>query len=495
MEEKYRGLFLRDEANRCLLCYDASCDKACKFKLKPSNFVRSIAFSNKECALSYVSPEKCEGCYECENACIHYERPIQISKLITECSKEENKTVGEVSLRTTFLGVECENPFFLSSSIVAGNYEMCRKALLQGWGGIVFKTIGFYKPEEVSPRFDATKRNGSKFYNFRNLEQISEHSLEENLRDLRRLKEEFPNKVIVSSIMGQNDEEWTKLASLSEEAGVDIIECNFSCPHMASHGLGSDVGANPELVKHNTECVRRGTSLPILAKMTPNVSNMEPSAIAAIQGGADGIAAINTIKSISSIDLSNMSSKPYIGGKSSVSGLSGVAVKPVALRFISDMKHHPLLKDIPISGMGGIETWQDACEFIALGSLNVQVTTSVMEYGYRVIDDLISGTKRFMITNGYQSINDFVGKAISNIVDSSDLERHTIMYPVFDRAKCVGCGRCYISCTDAGHQAIRFADNHIPKLIGDKCAGCHLCLLVCPTDSITRSKRINKVSR
>lgn len=156
---------------------------------------------------------------------------------------------SDTDLSMEFCGVKCENPFFLSSSVVASGYEMCANALKAGWGGIVYKTIGFIKPDEVSPRFDAIGKESTPFVGFKNLEQISDHPLKENLEILRRLKQDFPSKIIVSSIMGSTEEEWTELARLSEEAGCDIIECNFSCPQMVGEGLGSDVGQNPELVR------------------------------------------------------------------------------------------------------------------------------------------------------------------------------------------------------------------------------------------------------
>ena len=248
-----------------------------------------------------------------------------------------------------------------------------------------------------------------------NLEQISDKPLEENLLILKKLKENYPSKIIVASIMGQTDEEWTKLASLCEEYKADIIECNFSCPHMSVGGLGSDVGQNPELVKHYVECVRKGTSLPILAKMTPNISHMEIPAIAAIEGGADGIAAINTIKSIVGVDLKTMSPLPIINGSSSVTRYSGKATKPIALRFIYDMISHKKLKNVPLSGIGGIETWRDALEFILLGCGNFQVTTSVMEYGYGIVNEMILGLSNYMSENGFKSIDELKGKALKQI--------------------------------------------------------------------------------
>lgn len=215
-------------------------------------------------------------------------------------------------LSIEFCGIKCENPFFLSSSVISNNFEMCAKALNMGWAGVVFKTIGFYVADEVSPRFDAIGKENTPFIGFKNLEQISEHPLEYNLECISKLKREFKDKVIVASIMGENEQQWTKLAELVTKAGADIIECNFSCPQMAEESMGSDVGQNPELVEKYCKAVRRGTSLPVLAKMTPNIGNMVIPAEASIHGGADGIAAINTVKSITRVDLDKFSPYPII---------------------------------------------------------------------------------------------------------------------------------------------------------------------------------------
>jgi dihydropyrimidine dehydrogenase (NAD+) subunit PreA len=392
-----------------------------------------------------------------------------------------------------FCGLNCENPFFLSSSCVSGGYDMCARALDMGWGGLVYKTIGFFTADEVSPRFDAVASGGVPFYGFRNLEQISEHPLEENLKALQSLKRDFPEKIVVSSIMGETDEQWTKLAEMSEQAGVDIIECNFSCPQMTKNSMGSDVGQSAELVKEYCTAVRKGTKLPILAKMTPNIGNMEDVALAAIRGGSDGIAAINTIKSITRVDDSSLFVYPNVDGKSAVSGYSGKAVKPIALRFIHDLAKFPELKGVPISGMGGIETWKDALEFILLGASNIQVTTSVMEYGYRIIEDMISGFSEYMEQNDVTSVADLVGKALPGMVPSNELARDYRVMPSFNKEDCVGCGRCYISCRDGGHQAIEW--NKIkrePQLFERNCVGCHLCTLVCPTQAISQGRRVPK---
>jgi dihydropyrimidine dehydrogenase (NAD+) subunit PreA len=384
-------------------------------------------------------------------------------------------------LSIEFCGVKCENPFFLASSPVGNNYEMCAKALESGWGGIVFKTVGIYIPNEVSPRFDAPRKESTPFTGFKNMEQIAEHPLEWNLEQMRKLKQNYPNKVLIASIMGSSDEEWTKLAKLVTEVGADIIECNFSCPQMTSHAMGSDVGQNPDLVKQYSAAVRRGTHLPILAKMTPNIGNMEIPAIASIEGGATGISAINTIKCITGVDLDKKVGLPIVNGKSSISGYSGKAVKPIALRFITQLAKEPKLKNVPISGIGGIETWEDALEFIMLGSSNIQVTTGIMQYGYRIVEDMISGIQYYMEEKGVDKLQDLVGAALENTVPAEELDRGYIVYPDFNHDKCVGCGRCYISCYDGAHQAIVWdGESRTPSLNKENCVGCHLCSLVCP---------------
>lgn len=386
-------------------------------------------------------------------------------------------------LSIEFCGVKCENPFFLSSSPVGSNYDMCKKALESGWGGICYKTVGYWIPQECSPRFDATRKEGTPFVGFKNMEMISDKPTEKNLEMMAKLKRDYPDKVLIASIMGENEEEWTKLAKAVTETGADIIECNFSCPQMTTHAMGSDVGTNTELVEKYSAAVRRGTHLPVLAKMTPNITTMEISARAAIKGGATGIAAINTIKSITEVDLDNFTCLPIVNGKSSISGYSGKAVKPIALRFIAQMAKDPLLKGVPISGMGGIETWEDALEFLLVGASSLQVTTAIMQYGYRIVEDMISGMSYWMEEKGINNLSEIIGAALPNIVPAENIERDFKVYPKYDHEKCIGCGRCYISCYDGGHQAIDWdAENRKPKLNEEKCVGCGLCWVVCPVE-------------
>ncbi len=494
----YSAIALTEEVGGCLLCHNAPCTKACPYGVRADAAIRSARFENMAGA-KILLPEQlpCLTCPDkpCLSACLKAKinTPVPIDEILTKIDGYEKTPASDVDLSIDFCGVKCENPFFLSSSVVGSNYEMVAKAFEMGWAGVAFKTIATFSANEVSPRFDALRKEAVPFVGFKNIEQISEYPLSVNLDYLKRLKEDFPTKVIVASVMGQNESEWTLLAELVTAAGADIIECNFSCPHMAADGLGSDVGQNPELVAAFTKAARKGTHLPILAKMTPNIGNMELPAVAAMEAGATGIAAINTIKSVMNVDLDTFSSGPDVLGKTSVGGYSGKAVKPIALRFIQSMKSFDKLEDTPISGMGGIETWRDAAEFMALGCGNIQITTAVMQYGYRIIDDMIEGMKLYLGSHGYKSVGELVGKALPNIVPAETLDRDSICFPKFDKNRCVGCGRCYLSCYDGGHQTLgKDALTGKPVFNANKCVGCHLCIKVCPVSAISPGSRVKK---
>ncbi len=431
-----------------------------------------------------------------EKACIHYDMPIRIRELLRSAFTTD-PTVATLagdalpSLDIQFCGIPCENPFFLASSAVCTNYEMVANAFEAGWAGVFYKTICKQDIHEVSPRFDAVKE-GTTFAGFRNMEQLSENPYNVDFDILRRLKQDYPSKIVVASIMGQFEEEWMELAKMAEEAGCDAVELNFSCPQMRLAGMGSDIGQDPELVNFYTSYVKRAVKIPVIPKMTPNITQMTRPAMGAYFAGADAISAINTIKSVT------MSPLAEVSGKQTLSGYSGRAVKPIALRHILEMSMDPVIngshgKPVELSGIGGIETWRDALDFIQLGCRNVQVCTAVMQYGYRIIDDLVLGLQTYMAERGIKQLEELVGEQLPNFVLPSDLDRDTMVYPKIDREKCIGCGRCFRSCMDGGHQAISFDnESRQPRIIGKKCVGCHLCRLVCPTEAIGITKRINK---
>ena len=488
-------LNIYEEASRCLLCEDAPCTKACATG-DPARAIRAIRFDNHKPALRWVKDCTDADLERAEQACIHPGGPVHIEELVRSIHPDDVADDSYPDLSITFCGIPCENPFFLASSAVCTNYEMVARAFDAGWAGVFYKTICLQEIREVSPRFDAMHNNGihGDFYGFRNMEQLSENPVEMDFDILRRLKQDYPTKVVIASIMGQTEEEWARLARMAEAAGCDAVELNFSCPQMKHKGMGSDVGQSPELVKTYTACVKSAVKIPVIPKMTPNITHITEPAAACVEAGADAISAINTIKSVT------MMAEAEVAGQRTISGYSGRAVRPIALRHVlelAQMRSNCQLSIIncqfELSGIGGIETWRDALEFIQLGCSNVQVCTAVMQYGYRIIDDLTLGLQRYMAKRGITQLQQLVGEQLPKFLNPDHLDRETIVFPKIDRERCIGCGRCYVSCMDGGHQAITFdTATRQPRILGIKCVGCHLCRLVCPTGAIGTTKRIKK---
>ena len=481
----------RSDMIRCALCQDAPCDAACE-KLRPAGLLRSAWFQNEQCAAQRLPEENpCLTCSApCEQNCVRPgEVPVRdiVNRLYYQVKPECETPIpeNEERLKCDLCGIPLENPFMLSSSVVASTYDMCARAFEAGWAGACFKTICSLDIHEASPRFSAITGSDGSIIGFKNIEQLSDHSIAENMEIFRRLKKNYPSKFILASIMGQNEAEWGELARLCEENGADAVELNFSCPNMAEGGLGSDIGQVPELVERFTRAAKQACHIPVLAKLTPNVANMSPAAEAARRGGADGIAAINTIKSIVGVNPHTYVSAPAVHGHSAVGGYSGNAVKPIALRFIAELGQNPNLKGMHLSAMGGVETWMDALEFILLGGNSIQVTTAVMQYGYRIINDLKAGLNLYLAEKDFASVKEIMGLGLDSLSDTTDvLERDTVVFPQFIRERCIGCGRCAVSCSDGGHQAIRLDGERRPVLNGKNCVGCHLCILVCPQRAI-----------
>jgi len=472
---------LKKEMSKCALCYKAVCGTACD-KLPVDQILRSVWFDNEGVArIRLKDSNVCENCdAPCEQVC---NKDVPIKNIMTSLYQTKNKDEKlEDSdydrLKTSMFGFPLENPFLLSSSVVSSNYEMISNAFNAGWAGVAYKTVSYIDIHEASPRYAAVKDENGNIQGFKNIEQLSQNTLEDDCEIFRKLKKNYPKKYLLVSVMGRTEEEWAKIAKAVEEAGADGIELNFSCPNMVEEGTGSDVGQIPELIERFTRAVKQAVKIPVIAKLTPNVDIMSPAAEAAIRGGADGLAAINTIKSV----ILDDNTKVAIGG------YSGNAVKPVALRFVVEIKQNEKVKKYFLSGMGGIETWEDALDFLELGCDNVQVTTAIMQYGYRIIDDLKSGLALYLKKEN-KSLKDIIGSRVNDVIDVEKMERDVAIFPKFLRNKCDGCGRCYISCMDGGHQAIKFGDDRKPMLDGSKCVGCHLCKLVCPNGAIVSSDK------
>jgi len=393
-----------------------------------------------------------------------------------------------MNLQSEFCGLTLENPFLLASAPPTASIEMIDRAFKAGWGGVVTKTI---KPDDMSvqdasPRFHAIKE-GSRVIGFENFELVSKMDLSYWKEGIRMLREKWPEKLLIVSIMGDSSEtSWSKLAQWAEKAGAQALELNFSCPHgMPEKGVGAAIGQNPEITRTITRWVSNAVSIPVIVKLTPNVTSVLSIAKAAEEGGANALAAINTVESLSGVDLETLTPYPMVQGNSSLGGYSGPAVKPIGLRVISQLFRN---MDLPLSAMGGISTWSDAMEYISLGAGHVQICTEVMVSGFGIIKNLLEGTRAYMKEMGFESLDDFRGVAAKKLTSHEALTKDKTQIPEVNHALCTSCGKCIIACRDGGYQAISFKDKHI-HIDGEACDGCALCTLVCPESAIQFHKQ------
>jgi dihydropyrimidine dehydrogenase (NAD+) subunit PreA len=385
-------------------------------------------------------------------------------------------------LSINFCGLTLENPVMLSSSPVSNTGEMVGRAFDAGFAGVVYKTIGKGAFEIIhpAPRMAGYDYEGRKLIGLQNVEQISDRPMNDNLKDLKYLKKNWPKKAVIASIMGFSRDEWRELAIATEDAGADMLELNFSCPHMAIEGSGMKVGQAFGLLKEYTEIVKSHVKIPVMAKMTPNITDINEPALYAKQGGADAIAAINTVSALVGIGLDDFTPRPNVFGFGAASGYSGPAVKPIGLRCIAQMAGNPAL-GLPLSGIGGIETWVDVVEFLLCGASSVQITTGVIHYGYRIIEDILEGLSDYMDEKGVTSLNQLVGRALPNIVTPDRFDHARQGIANYDLDRCVGCGQCHIVCQDAGGQCLTWNnDRRRPVMDEKKCLACMICSFVCP---------------
>jgi dihydropyrimidine dehydrogenase (NAD+) subunit PreA len=390
-----------------------------------------------------------------------------------------------VSLATELAGIRSPNPFWLASAPPTNTGEMVARAFEAGWGGAVWKTVG--EPiTNVSSRLGSHSVGGRRMVGISNVELISDRPIETNLAEIREVKRRFPDRAVVVSLMVESKPEaWHDIVKRVNDTGADGIELNCGCPHgMAERGMGSAVGQVPEYLEMITGWAKEASEVPVLVKLTPNITDITVAARAAQQGGADGVALINTISSLVGLDLDTWETRPSIRGRGSHGGFSGPAVKPIALNMVSAIAKDPRVT-IPISGIGGIETWQDAVEFLLVGATNVQVCTAVMHYGYRIVGDMIDGLAGYLAAKGLTSPADLVGKALPRIGDWGELDLSYAVKARIDAETCIHCNLCYRACEDGAHQAIRLerTNGHSTLTIDDaECVGCKLCQHVCPVD-------------
>ena len=435
-------------------------------------------------------------------------------------------------LTTNFAGIRCPNPFWLASGPPTNCGEQVMRAFDAGWGGAVWKTIG--EPiVNVSSRYSSVDWAGQRMMGLNNIELITDRPIAVNLREIAEVKKRYPRHAVLASLMVESKREtWHDIVKRSEDAGADGLELNFGCPHgMSERGMGAAVGQVPEYTSMITEWVKEVARTPVLVKLTPNITDIRAVARAAKRGGADALSAINTINSITGIDLDTFIPRPDVGGLSSHGGYCGPAVKPIALHFVEQVASDPEVR-LPISGIGGINGWREAAEFMLLGCATVQVCTAAMHYGYRIVEDMLDGLSNWMDEKGFRSIGDFRGRTLAKITEWKHLDLNYRIVARIHADKCIGCELCYIACWDGAHQCIHLGAAHnghpkpaeveaasrsciavtpiaklggkpggsdaasaatpperIPRVDEEECVGCNLCWLVCPAPgSITMEK-------
>ncbi len=390
-------------------------------------------------------------------------------------------------LTSTFVGIKSPNPFWLASAPPTDKEYNVRRAFEAGWGGVVWKTLGAEGPPVVNvngPRYGAVYGADRRLLGLNNIELITDRPLQQNLREIKAVKRDYPDRAMVVSLMVPCEEEaWKAILPVVEETGADGIELNFGCPHgMSERGMGAAVGQVPEYIEMVARWCKQNTRMPVIVKLTPNITDIRKPAEAAKRGGADAVSLINTINSITSVDLDTMSPEPSIDGKGSHGGYCGPAVKPIALSMVSEIARHGETAGIPISGIGGVTTWRDAAEFMALGCGNVQVCTAVMTYGFKIVSEMISGLSDWMDEKGHTSTADFVGSAVPNVTDWQYLNLNYVAKAKINQDSCISCGRCYAACEDTSHQAIAMSPDRTFSVIDAECVACNLCVDVCPVE-------------
>jgi dihydropyrimidine dehydrogenase (NAD+) subunit PreA len=391
-------------------------------------------------------------------------------------------------LTTNFLGIKSPNPYWLASAPPTDKAYNVNRAFEAGWGGVSWKTLG-EDPHIVNvngPRYAAIHSNDRRVIGFNNIELITDRPFKTNIDEIRQVKRDWPDRAMIASVMlPMNEASWAKHIPIIEDTGADGFELNFGCPHgMSERGMGAAVGQVPEYVQQAAEWCKKYARIPVIVKLTPNITNVVYPAEAAQRGGADAVSLINTINSIMRVDRDNLTMFPTTDGMGTHGGYCGEAVKPIALSMVSEIARNPETRNLPISGIGGVTNWQDAVDFIALGATTVQVCTAAMVYGFKIIDDMIDGLNQFLDQKNMKSVHDLVGRAVPSVTDWKYLNLNHVDKAYIDQDKCIKCGRCYIVCEDTSHQAISSEVNGERRfeVKDEECVGCNLCASICPVE-------------
>lgn len=390
------------------------------------------------------------------------------------------------SLNSTFAGIKSPNPFWLASAPPTDKEYNVARAFEAGWGGVVWKTLGL-DPHIVNvngPRYGAVWGPDRNLLGLNNIELITDRPLDVNLREIKSVKQNYPDRAVVVSLMVPCDEaSWQGILPQVEESNADGVELNFGCPHgMSERGMGAAVGQVPEYIEMVTRWVKSNTRMPVIVKLTPNITDIRYPARAAKKGGADAVSLINTISSITSVNLDTFSPEPSIDGKGTHGGYCGPAVKPIALNMVAEIARDAETSDLPISGIGGISTWRDATEFLLLGAGNVQVCTAAMTYGFRIVSELQSGLLEWMNDKRFDNVTDCRGLAVGNVTDWQYLNLNFVTKARINQDLCIKCGRCFAVCEDTSHQAIVINSGRTFEVIDEECVACNLCVNVCPVE-------------
>ena len=389
-------------------------------------------------------------------------------------------------ISANFLGIKSPNPFWLASAPPTDKKYNVLRAFEAGWGGVVWKTLGS-QVKNVSSRYSAVNFNNTRVMGLNNIELISDRPLEINLREIEECVKLFPDRAMIVSLMADNNRNsWHELIKKVEDTGAHGFELNFGCPHgMTERGMGASVGQDPEIARMVVEWVMEKATIHVITKLTPNVHSVVPTGKAVVEAGSNALSLINTIQSVTGIDLDTFVPNPFVGGKSVFGGYCGPAVKPIALKFLTTISQNPVTKKVPVSGIGGISNWKDAVEFMLLGCTTVQVCTAAMTHGFRIVEDMCEGLNNWMDEKGFKTIEDFIGKSVDTITKWEELDINYHHVANINQDKCIHCGLCYITCEDTSHQAINLAYGdpyNIYSIKEDDCVGCNLCQLVCPVE-------------